>query len=175
MGCLKEGYQDKINNLHARFLPKISIDDCCIIVDSTCRKGAHETTELLLELGLCCWLLYRFIILNTFTKKNGIARFIMCDSGLTKTVNRAIGYWTAKMEKREKNPGADAMKERGKKNAKSVREIIEQLNITSTGDFRKNKKLRDEFFSMAKKMTDCTSEDRLLKIARNNLKGKAQP
>jgi hypothetical protein len=61
-GHLKEGYQDKINDLHANLLPKISIDDCCMYIDSTCRKDVHKTTELLLELDLCCWLLYRYII-----------------------------------------------------------------------------------------------------------------
>lgn len=150
-GRLKERYQDKINDLHARLLPKISIDDCNIIIDSTCRKGIQETPELLLELGLCCWLLYRFIILNTFTKKDDIACFIMCDFIVSKTTNKVIGYWTAKMEKRVKNPGAAAMKEKGQKNAQAVRDIIEQLNITSTGAFKKEKELRKAFFREAKK------------------------
>lgn len=169
-GHLKEGHQDKINNLHANLLPKISIGDCRMHIDSTCQKSVYETTDSLLELGLCCWLLYRYIIVNTFIRKDDIEHFIMCDSGLTKTVNRAIGCWTAKMEKRGKNPGAAAMKERGQKNAKAVREIIEQLNITSTGAFKKDKKLRDAFFRKAKEMTDCDSEDRIMKIARNQLK-----
>lgn len=82
-------------------------------------------------------------------------------------VYELIGYWTAKMEKRGNNPGAEAMKKRGERNAKAIKDIVANLKINNTGIFRKDKRLREQFFSLAKEMTDCTSEDRLLKIARS--------
>jgi len=85
-----------------------------------------------------------------------------------------MGYWTAATEKRKKNPGADAMKQRGESNAKAIKEIMKTFQIKDTSIFRKDKKLRENFFSMAKEMTDCSSEDRILKIARS-LRGKALP
>jgi hypothetical protein len=80
-----------------------------------------------------------------------------------------IGYWTAKIEKRRKNPGAVAMKKRGEKNTKVIDDILKDLRIENTSIFRKDKKLREIFFSMAKEKTDCTSEDRILKIARSRV------
>lgn len=79
------------------------------------------------------------------------------------------GYWTAKMEARGNNPGADAMKKRGEKNTKAIKDVLAELKIDNTGIFRHDKILREQFFSMAKQMADCTSEDRILKIARSLL------
>lgn len=59
------------------------------------------------------------------------------------------------------------MKKRGEDNAKAIKDILTKLEIRNTGIFRHDKKLRETFFSMAKQMADCTSEDRILKIARS--------
>ncbi len=95
---------------------------------------------------------------------------ILLSTDLMQKYYELIGYWTAKMEKRGKNPGAIAMKKRGERNRKAIEGILNKLGIQNTGIFRKDKKLRNSFFGMVKEFTDLDSEDRILKIARKKVK-----
>ena len=82
-----------------------------------------------------------------------------------------VGYWTAKEEQRKNNPGGLAMKYRGEKNKGIIEKILADLDIKCLMSFRTNKSLRNEFYYMAKNLTDCDSEDRISKIARSILNG----
>jgi hypothetical protein len=81
-----------------------------------------------------------------------------------------MGYWTARIEKRKNNPGGLAMRKRGERNTKAIEDVLNKLGIKNIGIFRKDKRLRNSFFDMAKKLTDLESEDRILKIARQKVK-----
>lgn len=81
-----------------------------------------------------------------------------------------IGYWTAKQEENVKNLGAEAMKKRKINNMKTISEIKEAMKINDPGIFRTNKILRKTFFDKAKEKTDLTSEDRIFRLLRDNLK-----
>jgi hypothetical protein len=94
----------------------------------------------------------------------------MSDWILTEATNRAIGRWLEMLER--KNPGAEAMKERHKNNAKAISEILEAMKINDTGIFRTDKTKRELFFNKAKEKTSLTSEDRIFRLLRGELKKK---
>jgi hypothetical protein len=94
----------------------------------------------------------------------------VCILLITNHMNEAIGYWTARLK--IKNPGAEKMKEMYKNRTEMIREILEEMNIKDTGIFRTEKTKREKFFNKAKEKTGLTSEDRILKISRFELKKK---
>ncbi len=102
--------------------------------------------------------------------------FLLYSNVAAGKVHELCGYWTAKMEERERNArgGAAVMKERGEENAKAIKKIIDELGIRSLSVFRQDKRLRDRFYNAAKAAT-ChgvpLSEDRISKIARAQLRG----
>lgn len=100
-----------------------------------------------------------------------VSYFLVYSNAAIGKIYELIGYWTAKMERPKKNPGAEAMKKRGERNRKTVKEVLDKLQIEDTSKFRHDKKLREQFFAMTKQLADCGSEDRILKIARSIVKG----
>jgi hypothetical protein len=96
--------------------------------------------------------------------------------------NEFIGYWTAKMEERERNKsGADTMKEKGLATDAAIREVLSKYQIKSFQCFRKNKKLRESFYKEAKtETTDLKfnvplAEDTIRRKAVKILKAKTLP
>lgn len=102
------------------------------------------------------------------TKSQNLCLCIFLAQVLSRQYFELTGYWRAK----NYNPGAEGMKARGEKNVQEVKNLLSRFGIKNTSVFRRNKELREKFFSEGRKVTDCTSEDRIIRIARSVLKGK---
>jgi len=170
-GNLKDFANDKFKDFFNGLSHQGSFEDCFKFIDSVYEYDeCYQEEESLFKLGLCCWLLDKTISDNTLTKKDNIVRFMMYDRIVITTTSMAIGYWTTKGN--IKNAGAEAMKERRKKNVKAISEILEAMKINDTSIFRADKDKRKKFFNQVKEKTDLTSEDRIFRLSREHIKKK---
>lgn len=169
-GNLKPGYIEKISDIHSRYEEKTNFKDIFLYADIVAEKD-FSNAETLLELAILCQLASNNIDQRFKTKnKEEIMSFVMSDWILTEATNRAIAYLAAKQEK--KNPGAEAMKKRHNKNVQAISELLENMKINDTGIFRADKTKRELFFNKAKETTSLTSEDRIFRLLRADLKKK---
>lgn len=124
------------------------------------------------------------MLLGSYNYKNlqikDIITFFKLEQLLRGAAFEAIGYWTAKLEKKKgsKEGGGKAVKEQGDKNKEAIRKVIADLEITSLTVFRKDKELRNNFYKKSKEKTSderykppvSLSEKRISDIARAILK-----
>lgn len=170
--------EGKIKDENLRLIVKIwetfpeyrSYGDICKHIDMICNERADEQindAEYLLKLTICCQEFVDKIPTLKPTSKKDFSAFLSADWSLTDNVNLMIGRLS-----KNTNLGAEAMKKRGINNSKAVGEIVEKMRINNFGIFRTDKKQRDLFFSEARRKTTLTSEDRILRLAREYIRKK---
>jgi hypothetical protein len=144
-------------------------------------KELDEVSDKLMLATNCISILYGWTANNSLkadipllSKLDVIGTWVIAKS------NEFIGYWTAKMEERERNKsGAYTMKEKGIAPDAAIKEVLSKYEIKSFQCFRKNKKLRESFYKEAKiETTDLKfnvplAEDTIRRKAVKILKAKA--
>ncbi len=167
-GNIRDDYEQKFISMKKSFSEKSSSKKVLTLAQWVNLED-FDDPDILLKLSVYC-LLIPTITNHKITNEEDIKTIINCDCLALTTINRALGYWMAKQA--SKNPGAEAMKKRYSNNNKVINELIEKMSISDTGIFRTDKDKRKIFFDQAKEKTSLTSEDRIFRITRDNLKKK---
>jgi hypothetical protein len=158
----------------------LTVESTPTIITEGLRCSISEKDSLK-KLGPCCMIISMLYYYSCYNFDAGtmdrlITAVVWLDHVITEKSHEAIGYWTAKME-RKKRPtggGAKAMAERGKANKEAIKTVIAELGVRQLSVFRQDKKLRESFYDKAKIATyhgAPLSEDRISKIARALLQG----
>lgn len=167
-GNIRDDYEQKFISMKKNFLEKAASEKVLTLAQWVNLED-FDDPDILLKLSVYC-LLIPGITNHKITSEDDMKTIINCDCLALTTINRALGYCMT--EQARKNPGAEAMKKQYRNNYKVINQLIETMKINDTGIFRTDKDKRKKFFDLAKEKTTLTSEDRIFRITRDNLKKK---
>lgn len=161
---------DKLINSYKIKRPVKDVFTFVTSVTRRCSVDSSEDLENLVDLSCCCWIVFGYSIDIGVESDEELIDLLKSSFIIMEATNKAIGYWTAMQKIR--NPGAEAMKKKNKDNIKALKQLLEEMRINDTAVFRSDKTKRELFVNKAKEKTSLTSEDRIFRLSRAELKKK---